>query len=120
MGFDICGLNAASKKGEYFRNNVWWWRPLAGYVVDHCHVEPQGWFDNSGHEVSAAKARKIAAKLDELLASGKVKEYETQYNAELASLPDKECIHCDGSGARSDELVQGTCNACQGTGRTEA
>jgi hypothetical protein len=25
----------AENKGVYFRNNVWWWRPLAQYVIGH-------------------------------------------------------------------------------------
>lgn len=120
MGFDIFGLSAASKKGEYFRNNVWWWRPLAAYIVEHCGVDPNGWFENSGHKVSAVTARKIAAKLDELVFSGQVKEYEREYRAQLASLPDEECSHCHGSGVRSDEFVQGTCNGCLGKGHVEA
>ena len=79
-----------------------------------------GWFDNGGRRVSGVEARKIAAKLHELLASGKVKEYETHYNAELATLPDKECSLCHGSGLRSDKFAQGTCNGCLGKGHVEA
>jgi hypothetical protein len=30
MGMDVYGKEPKSDKGEYFRNNVWWWRPLAG------------------------------------------------------------------------------------------
>ena len=28
MGFDINGIKPKNEKGEYFRNNVWWWRKL--------------------------------------------------------------------------------------------
>ena len=30
MGFDVYGKDPdpGSGSGEYFRNNVWWWRPL--------------------------------------------------------------------------------------------
>lgn len=28
MGFDINGVNPTDNKGDYFRNNVWWWRSL--------------------------------------------------------------------------------------------
>ena len=36
MGFDISSTgNHKTPKGEYFRNNVWWWRPLAQYIIDH-------------------------------------------------------------------------------------
>ena len=26
------------QSGTYFRNNVWWWRPLAEYVIEHTKV----------------------------------------------------------------------------------
>ncbi|QOR55575.1 MAG: hypothetical protein UMS36scaffold28_65 [Phage 59_13] len=28
MGMDVYGVKPKSKQGEYFRNNVWSWRPL--------------------------------------------------------------------------------------------
>ena len=31
MGMDVYGKNPTSENGKYFRNNVWWWRPLAEY-----------------------------------------------------------------------------------------
>jgi len=34
MGMDVMGMNATSEKGEYFRNNVWWWRPLWDYCLN--------------------------------------------------------------------------------------
>ena len=44
--------------GVYFRNNVWWWRPLANYIREK--IKDEDWFndevaerlhDNSGLEV---------------------------------------------------------------------
>lgn len=37
MGMDVYGNHPTGKTGEYFRNNVWWWRPLAVYC---CQVAP--------------------------------------------------------------------------------
>ena len=34
MGMDVIGLKPTSKEGEYFRNNVWWWGPLADYCME--------------------------------------------------------------------------------------
>ena len=31
MGMDVIGKNPVSEAGEYFRNNVWWWKPLWSY-----------------------------------------------------------------------------------------
>ena len=66
--------------GVYFRNNVWYWRPLWDYVCknvcslteedqDHGH-------SNSGHQVSEEKAITIAGVLYAMLESGAVKEAE--------------------------------------------
>lgn len=33
MGMDVHGKNPRSKQVEYFRNNVWWWHPLADFCV---------------------------------------------------------------------------------------
>ena len=39
MGFDIYGEASERECGEYFRNNVWWWRPLSGIIESLCdHV----------------------------------------------------------------------------------
>lgn len=73
MGFDILGRRAKSEKGEYFRNNVWWWRPLAAYVLDNVDmpdIETKEWGTNSGQKVSATTALRIADTLDALIVSG--------------------------------------------------
>jgi hypothetical protein len=31
MGMDVYGTEPKNEKGAYFRNNVWWWRPLWEY-----------------------------------------------------------------------------------------
>ena len=121
MGFDLNGLNATSERGEYFRNNNWYWRPLANYVVDHCAVDPEDvWFYNSGHTVPAEQARAIADTLDSLLASGQVRAFAAEYARLLAKLPDEQCDLCLGSGVRADETAQGTCNVCRGHGTVSA
>ena len=41
MGMDVFGLAPKEEKGEYFRNNVWWWRPLWDFVaqIDELYSE---------------------------------------------------------------------------------
>jgi DnaJ-class molecular chaperone len=117
MGYDLHGLGAKSSKGEYFRNNVWWWRPLAEFVTDRCAVsDPQGWFHNGGHEVSEDEARQIAETLKDLIALGEVKDYERRYTEYLQNMPDEECDICHGAGVRNDRIIRGTCNGCNGKG----
>ena len=123
MGFDVYGSRAKSEKGEYFRNNVWWWHPLADYVLEHVDMpesEGRDWHSNSGQKVSGATALKLADTLDKLVASGEAAEYERRYKAELESLPLKVCDCCDGRGVRNDSVVQNkTCNVCDGSGKQE-
>ena len=33
MGMDVYGKKPKGEKGDYFRNNVWWWRPLWQYCA---------------------------------------------------------------------------------------
>ncbi len=33
MGMDVFGNEPKNEAGEYFRNNVWWWRPLWDFVA---------------------------------------------------------------------------------------
>tara|TARA_Y100000356_G_C11131374_1_gene220255 strand:+ start:356 stop:658 length:303 start_codon:yes stop_codon:yes gene_type:complete len=50
-----------SNPGVYFRNNVWWWRPLWSYVVNLCEdilteEDIQHGSYNDGHEISQKKS----------------------------------------------------------------
>ena len=79
MGFDISGLNPKNKKGEYFRNNVWYWRPLAEYVLKETKVidqdEQEHWHYNDSYEVSQEQAEQIAKQLDHLIKVGHCKKF---------------------------------------------
>tara|TARA_A100000172_G_scaffold78892_1_gene65037 strand:- start:128 stop:730 length:603 start_codon:yes stop_codon:yes gene_type:complete len=66
--------------GEYFRNNVWWWRKLAQYIADNTG-EVSGkdyhlWHENSGHEVDEDTAIRIADTLEALIKQGHTAEYQ--------------------------------------------
>ena len=79
MGFDISGLNPKNEKGEYFRNNVWYWRPLAEYVLKETKVidekDQEHWHYNDCHEVSKEDAEQIAKQLDHLVKIGHCKKF---------------------------------------------
>ena len=77
MGFDLYSTgNHKSEKGEYFRNNVWWWRRLADFVCDKTGVvaeeDKASWQCNDGHEVSEEEAMQIAKQLKALIKDGTV------------------------------------------------
>lgn len=120
MGMDVYGVAPKSEVGEYFRNNVWFWRPLWDFVSESCDldedVELSGHF-NDGMEIDEFTARRIAKTLFSLLNDGTVATYERAHDVLLKALPDEECKHCNGTGVRDDEYVQGKCNGCNGTGK---
>ena len=69
--------------GVYFRNNVWYWRPLWDYVcknvtslTEEDHVNGHS---NSGWQISETKAITIAGVLYAMLESGAVKEAEEMH-----------------------------------------
>jgi len=79
MGFDLYSLgNHKNKNGEYFRNNVWWWRRLADFVCEETGCvedkDKKSWQHNDGHEVGEEQAKQIASQLKALIKNGKVSE----------------------------------------------
>jgi len=74
--------------GHYFRNNVWWWRPLANYVLqlmgnEFTEDEQKSWHHNDGYEVSEEQARKIADRLEQELKTKRVKAVEMFYKVKM-------------------------------------
>tara|TARA_R110000744_G_scaffold150693_3_gene264079 strand:- start:882 stop:1397 length:516 start_codon:yes stop_codon:yes gene_type:complete len=70
--------------GVYFRNNVWWWRPLWDLVCHYCdNVLTAKDMDrghyNDGHKISKTKSIKIANKLTKILENGTVDTYMVNY-----------------------------------------
>jgi hypothetical protein len=145
MGMDVSGINPTDPAGEYFRNNFWWWRPLANYIVEvapeiarHC----QYWQSNDGDGLNAARSRELSDVLTEEINTGRCAEYAVAYQAKMDAMPDEVCNLCEGTGVRTDDVgikqgmhqqtvgeldsderpnpragQKGTCNACHGAGR---
>lgn len=117
MGFDLHGLNPREAKlkrpeegapdnygeiwakdyeawqeqeGTYFRNNVWWWRPLADYVIEHTgcvdEKDKSSWHTNDGHRVSEAEANAIADQLEHLMKTGHTETFANDYEKERKEL----------------------------------
>lgn len=143
MGMDVIGKSAKSEKGEYFRNNVWWWRPLWNYCEElHGDIarDVECGYSNDGDGLDAYNALVLGQRLLDDIANGVTAKYESEYRAHLASLPTSECKYCQGTGIRSDEVgiengmptkeldpevailvgrTHGFCNACRSEGRVE-
>ena len=88
MGYDLSGRMATSKHGEYFRNNVWWWRRLWAFVCWEClddmskkNMESGHW--NNGDLIPAKVALKIADRLDLALKEGRVQRYSRQVSRDM-------------------------------------
>lgn len=88
MGFDVYGIKAKSEKGEYFRNNVWWWRRLWQFVSEYCDdiltpedIENGTW--NNGYEYSEEKAIAIAKRIKEKIKDGTAKDFSKAVSKEV-------------------------------------
>tara|TARA_R100000008_G_C3585283_1_gene171759 strand:+ start:1359 stop:1856 length:498 start_codon:yes stop_codon:yes gene_type:complete len=81
--------------GVYFRNNVWWWRPLWNFVCDKCsdiltEDDFQAGGYNDGWEISPKKAYKLGIKLKKLIEDGDVDSYEKDYKKHREELAESE------------------------------
>ena len=69
--------------GSYFRNNVWWWRPLWTFVVSICDDilnadDINGGHENGGHKISKTKSKRIAARIRKMDKTKVLEGYEKQ------------------------------------------
>lgn len=139
MGMDVIGNNPKTERGEYFRNNVWWWRPLWDYcsVVAPTLTAPVLGHTNDGDGLQEHEAELLSKLLLTEVESGRTAIYEKLYREELAELPLEPCELCNSTGIRgadspngidqsNKELSEehqslygrthGWCNGCDGAG----
>ena len=112
MGMDVYG----TREDTYFRNNVWWWRPLWNYVNETCDLSDEDFnmgLENNGHFISKKKSDEISKILFEEVKSKRTHAYMLSRNKRLKSLPLVDCIFCNGTGTRTDINEKGNdCNGC--------
>lgn len=146
MGMDVIGKKPTSERGEYFRNNVWWWRPLWDFcthvgdgLIDEGLAE-KGHF-NDGAGLDSDGATRLAQILRDELERGNVEQWQKAQGEWRASLPREACELCDCTGIRTDKIgveggmpekelspelqiltgrTHGWCNGCDGVGTREA
>jgi len=74
--------------GVYFRNNCWWWRPLAYFISEKCDwlttEQKERLQDNSGFEFSHHEAITIADTLQKMVDDGTAKVREEVNKRERA------------------------------------
>lgn len=66
--------------GAYFRNNVWWWRPLWSFTCEHCEdilteADMNAGCYNDNYIITEDKAVAIAKRLKEALEQPETEEY---------------------------------------------
>jgi hypothetical protein len=144
MGMDVYGKNAVNQTGEYFRRNVWGWRPLWDYCLDQ-HGELAGKVEhghsNDGDGLDGEDSVALARLIKTAIADGSASAYIEKRNGYLAGLERPACELCEGTGIRSDQVgvengmpdrelpdemkmltgrSHGFCNACSGEGKRDA
>ena len=113
--------------GAYFRNNVWYWRPLWNFVCEVCNdilteKDMEKGMENSGHVISKTKAKKIASRLRKM--DKDLEDHQIGHERHMSNLKDVECDICYGTGRRNDDIGVSarnadpdyTCNGCDGKG----
>jgi hypothetical protein len=140
MGMDLYGVAPTAEAGEYFRANVWHWRPLANYI-ENCHADLaqrcERWHTNDGDGLDADDAAELGKRLHDDIGSGRAAIYKERYDFFVSHLPREGCECCGGTGVRTDEIgvkhgmperaldeavaialgrSHGSCNGCGGEG----
>jgi len=115
MGMDVIGRKNTE---AYFRNNVWWWRPLWDYVerVAPDLVSNVSGHTNDGDGLDEAQALELRERLLTEMISGRTEQYANDYETFMNALPDESCDLCNGTGKRTDMEVKDGCNKCMGKG----
>ena len=82
-------------EGAYFRNNVWFWRPLWNFIGGCCddiltENDIESGYMNDGHRISKTKAKLIARRLRKFFKDGSVASYESWYSRQISQLDEKD------------------------------
>ena len=131
--------------GYYFRNNVWWWRPLWNYCyavaedllennlqVKEYEVDDNGETDyekyhwvpakyedghgNSGAGLNDKYAKLLGNRLLQQIREGKTIQYQASYEQQLEDIPDDDCFRCNNNNRGNNKKED--CTNCNKTGKT--
>ena len=128
MGVDIYGTTDEKRLDErhkgskppHFRRTWWSWRPLWEWACDVSGIitaeERKLGHYNCGVLLNTEKTKALAEALRKAIDSGAALDHETLEKARHAAMADEVCNYCEGTGKRTDIVVEGGCNVCHGTG----
>jgi hypothetical protein len=143
MGMDVYGVKPKSKKGEYFRNNIWYWRPLSLFIQDsypEIAAKCKYWDSNDGYGLSSKDSAILGKMILNDIADGTVARWKAEYDYKLSLLEREKCELCEATGIRTDKVgiemgmpdaelqdavqiltgrTHGFCNGCKGVGTKE-
>ena len=94
MGMSVFGLKPTTQEGECFRNNLWWWRPLADYcmkVAPDIAVQCEYWQSNDGGGVDERNSVALAEVLQKEIDSGRCESHARIRESELELLQNQPC-----------------------------
>lgn len=95
MGMDVYGINPKTETGDYFRANVWYWRPLwqcVSYFCDDILSEEdieRGTY-NDGYEYDETTALEISDKLENALKNGDLHKFVEGREKFISEMEDKD------------------------------
>ena len=133
--------------GQYFRNNVWWWRPLWNYCyavaddiiegnlqIKEYETNDDGETDdenyrwvkakyddghgNSGAGLNDKYAKLLGNRLMECIADGSTIKYQAEYIQWQDDLPDDDCMRCSNNNRGNNKKKE--CTNCNKTGKTKS
>jgi len=110
--------------GIYFRNNVWWWRPLWNYcafIDDYYHngklisqeIHSSG-HHNDGAGLESQEAALLGVSLMSSLEDGTFDSFNKEYQRKLNELPDDDCGRCNNNNRGHHKKKD--CQGCDGKG----
>lgn len=95
MGMDVYGRKPKTEKGEYFRNNVWYWHPLwdyCEYISPDITKAVNSPHSNDGDGLGAVASRRLGFALKESVTNGTAEAYVKEYYEKMANLPKSPCV----------------------------
>ena len=97
MGMDVYGINPKTENGDYFRANVWYWRPLwqcVAYFCDDILSEEdieRGTY-NDGYEYNETTALEISDRLENALKDGNLHKFEKGRKKFISEMENKDKV----------------------------
>lgn len=128
MGMDVFGINPSSEEGEYFRANIWYWRPLWDYIelnFPEIATKVCSPYTNDGDGLDVHASLLLSEKIDHYIDVQHARVYQELFLEGIAKLELETCYMCNGTGSRewpegtTDEWIQqcNGCNVCNGVGQ---